>query len=121
MMYMAIQTIFLTIGQTSYRTHFPGMLEGFDRTTLQDDNMGERFDSDVREYYIKDYKIDNRPFDIHVREVGSDLEPARIEAWFSTDGKNTDPPVTIIEKIWESNEEKSKGRTLMYINGKFLG
>ena len=118
---MTISTIFHTIGQSSYRVHFPGMLEGCDRMSLQDDDLGERFDSDVREYYIKGYMSEKKAYDVHVREVGSDLEPARIEAWFSSEEKNIEPPINLIEKIWENNEDISKGRTLVYVNGKYIG
>lgn len=118
---MTVNATFLTIGERTYRVYFPGMLEGFERTALQEDNQGERFDSDLREYYILGYKAGNASFDIHVREVGSDLEPARIEAWFSSGDKKIEPPIDVIERIWERNEEKSKGRTLVYVNGKVIG
>lgn len=110
--------LFLTIDHNTYRLHFPRFLPDFDDSMLLNDNQGERFDSDVRQYYIKNYRFGNLNYNIHVTEVGSDLLPARIEAWFNIEGKETNILPDLREKIVAINKQLTDGRILIYVNGK---
>lgn len=107
--------VFFSVGQNTYRLRFPGLLEG--PGELEQDPAG-RFDSDERDYLIKGYGGGGTKYDIRASEFGSDLQPARIEAWFTAGGKPAEIQPGLRDAIARRNEEASKGRTLIYINGK---
>jgi len=83
--------VFFSVGQDIYRIRFPGLLEGFNDATIEEDPDG-RF--------------------------GSDLLPARIETWFMAGDKPADIPPALRDSIVRLNGEASRGRTLLYINGR---
>ncbi|MCD1294984.1 hypothetical protein CUJ83_08235 [Methanocella sp. CWC-04] len=93
------------------------MLENFSIGMIDQDNRGEMFNSDEREYYIEDYVFSNVRYRIHARETGSELMPSKIEAWFYINDKKVDPPQELIQKMKERDEEISDGRILLYVNG----
>lgn len=105
--------VFYTVGQDTYRLRFPALLEGFGGAVIEEDPDG-RFDSDRRDYLIKGYA----KLDAHVAEIGSDLQPARIEASITSGGKAAELSQDIKDTITRRNDEASRGRTLIYINGK---
>jgi hypothetical protein len=114
--------VFFSVGQDTYRLRFPGLLEGFgeadksaSRGVIEEDAEG-RFDSDERDYFIRGYGRGSTKYDIRVSEFGSDLQPARIEAWLTAGGKQADIPPDLRDSIVARNEEASRGRTLLYIN-----
>ena len=47
--------VFQTVGQLTYRLHFPYLLEGFEKSMLVEE-AGDLFTSDAREYTIKGLK-----------------------------------------------------------------
>jgi hypothetical protein len=106
--------IFFSVGQDTYRLRFPALLEGFDGALLEENPNG-RFDSDRRDYFIRGYL---KQLDARVSEIGSDLQPARIEATFTSGGKAAVIPPDVRDIMIRRNEEASKGRTLIYIDGK---
>ena len=112
--------VFLTIDQSTYRVHLPRLLEGFEKSMLQKDNRGERFDTEVREYYIKDYPYGNSTYDIHARESGADILPGRIEAWFRKNDTNADVPPELKSTMGSRANEIFKGHTLLLINGVWI-
>lgn len=114
MILMDYPAVFYTRGQSTYRLRFPALLAGFDKTMLGENNG--KFESDVREYNISGYTYKNAKYDIHVTEIGSDLEPARIEAFFYAGGKESGIPPELKEAMVKGSEETSRGRTLIYVN-----
>jgi len=111
--------VFFSVDDNVYRLRFPALLDGFDGAYIEEDPEG-RFDAEERDYYIKGYQRRSVKFEIRVSEMGSDLQPARIEAWFTTGGKAADFPADLRDSTVKLNEAASKGRTLIYINGKNL-
>jgi len=114
-----IVPVFFSVGQDTYRLRFPALLEGFGGAVIREDPNG-RFDSDERDYFIRGYGGGSTKYDIRVSEFGSDLQPARIEAWFMAGGKQADIPPALRDFIIGRNEEASRGRTLLYINGRSI-
>lgn len=112
-MSMDTAPVFYSVGQDTYRLRFPSLLEGFNVARIEED-PGGRFDSDRRDYFIRGYQNLNA----RVSEIGSDLQPARIEASFSSGGNVADIPQNVKDTIVRRNEEASRGRTLVYINGR---
>ena len=120
---MDMAPVFFSVGQNTYRLRFTGLLEGLDKSAtrgvVEEDPEG-RFDSDERDYFIRGYGRGSTKYDIRVSEFGSDLQPARIEAWFMAGGNRADIPPELREAIAGRNEEASGGRTLVYVNGRSI-
>lgn len=109
--------VFFDVGQNHYRLHLPYLLPNCEKATLQSDG-GERFDSDERHYWIKGYTYGSSVYDVQVMEVGSDLAPARIEAWFYQGGANVEIPADLKGMIVMRNEEATQNHVLVYVNNK---
>lgn len=118
-MHAKYMPVFFTVGQSHYRLHFPYLLSDFDKSMLAEDEGG-RFVSEVREYYIKGYVYNNVTYDIHVREDGVDIQPMRIEANFFIGGKPAEVPQDLRGLIRERNEQASRNRILIYLNGNMV-
>ncbi len=111
------EIVFFTVGDRSYRLHFPYMLEGFKSSMLAEDEEG-RFTSDTREYFIKGFKYGKEIYDIRVREYGVDIFPAVIDAWFYQNGVVTPIDFGLLASIKMRREEGTQNRISVNINGK---
>jgi len=109
--------VFLTVGQATYRLHFPYLLEGFERSMIVEE-AGDLFTSDTREYTIKGLKHGDTTFDAHIKEMGVDIQPARVDARFSVDGLKTDLPLDMMANIKMRLEESTQNRIHVNLNGK---
>ena len=108
--------VFLTVGQLTYRLHFPYLLEGFEKTMLVE-GAGDRFTSDTREYTIKGLTRGNSTFDMHIKETGVDILPGRVDALFYEKGVETIIPLDLLANIKMRLEESTQNRIQLNING----
>lgn len=110
-------TVFFSKNQTTYRLHFPYMLGDVDKSMLSIEN-GDRFTSDIREYIIRGYIFSGATYDIFVREIGADIFPGRIDAWFFQGGSEASIPLDLLENIKIRKEEATQNRIAVTVNGK---
>ncbi len=108
--------VFLTVGQLTYRLHFPYLLEGFEKTMLVED-ASDHFTSDTREYTIKGLKRGNSTFDAHIKETGVDIQPGRVDAWFYENEEETTIPLDMLANIKMRLEESTQNKIQLNING----
>ncbi len=113
----SFNTIFFSVGQNTYRLHFPYIL-GEVGAQMLSGNDGDRFTSDAREYSINGFAHGSATYDIRVRESGADILPGRIDAWFTREGKGAAIPLDLQENIRMRNEEATQNRIAIYVNGK---
>ncbi len=113
----SFDTIFFSEGQTTYRLHFPYILDGVDKNMLSNDNDG-KFTSDTREYFINGFTYGSATYDVYVKESGVDILPNRIDAWFLQGGKASSIPLDLLANIKMRNEEATENSIVIYINGK---
>jgi hypothetical protein len=112
---MEFSPVFFQVEDSHYRLHFPYLLAGFEASMLQRDD-DKAYDSDTRYYVIKGYTHGNATYDISVKEIGSDLAPGSIEAFFYTGGAIADIPADLRGTIAVRNEEATQNRTMIYLN-----
>jgi hypothetical protein len=115
----SFDVIFLTEGQFTYRLHFPYIIGDVNKSMIVNDDEG-KFNSDTREYYIKDFPWGSSIYTIYVRESGADILPSRIDAWFIKGDKIESIPIDLLADIKMRNEEATQNRTAIKINGKNL-
>jgi hypothetical protein len=108
--------VFQTVGQLTYRLHFPYLLEGFEKSMLVEE-AGDLFTSDTREYTIKGLKRGNTTFDAHIKETGVDIQPGRVDAWFYDGGMETAIPLDLMANIKMRLEESTQNRIQLNLNG----
>ncbi|HTY90301.1 MAG TPA: hypothetical protein VMC84_03920 [Methanocella sp.] len=114
---LKFDTIFFSKGEITYRLHFPYILGDVRKSMLLSDDDG-KFSSDTREYFIKGYTYGSATYDIHVKEIGADIFPGRIDALF-TKGDNIEPiPLDFLENIRTRKEEATQNRIAITVNGK---
>ncbi len=113
----SFDVIFFPAGQFTYRLHFPYILDGVEKKMLSLDNDG-KFTSDTREYFISGFTFGSATYDIFVRESGVDIQPGRIDAWFTQGGKEVSIPLDLLSNIKMRNEEATENHIVIYINGK---
>jgi hypothetical protein len=114
---VGFHTIFFSRDDTTYRLHFPYILGDVQPSMLLNED-GNKFTSDIREYVIKEYIFGSSTYDIFVREIGADILPGKIEAWFIKGDKVETIPFDLLENIKIRNEEATQNRIVVMVNGK---
>jgi hypothetical protein len=109
--------VFFSVDDNTYRLHFPYLLEGFEMPMLAEDDAG-RFDSDVREYFIKGYQHGNVKYEVRVKETGADIFPGSVAARFSQGGVETNIDLGLMANIKMRREQGMQNRIPVYVNGK---